>query len=976
MTQCLVDVLRSRNANLAGHADHLIREALRVLPYTVSTFPTGTSHGPDHTTTVETIGRMLLPDDLLSDLTDHELFYLALSCHYHDLAMAGTVADDATPEKREQVRRDHALRVGDIIKDKWAEFGFDSPSEAETLGEICRGHRPNKAPDGHASWDDLARIVIIGVGSSVRLRLISACIYAFDELHIGADRAPRRVQDWRDIRDEESKRHWKRHQAIQGPTSVGHGRFCYEIGVMTPGFEEDIRKNVLLKALNAVDDLRRQLSNEDIRANLPVIVVQWNFEKLWNVLLPSSLSDLRPRSEIEIEAVVWNLYLEKSASKTRLDSLCAEEGASEQELRAGIRRYIGDAIRQGVLTSEAEGSDRFVLATDERIANDLLKRMRKADNIDRLFVGHYHAHWEDRFFRSGYGRAFVSKFVVPAIASTYSVNLAIHPSASAVRRVLESTPSAMRVVMENRPLPTNLIRLHLLELATFTGATFDLFADPDLLLDKERRQAYRELAKHVASTIDGTVRFLEELALVGGLSLSQVASIQVPSNAAKKALAWEDAQEGAGLTVSISQTIPKATMATSLMPYVVLAAQRAGVTVQLTAAPKHSLDVNTSILEGGGPRTAPVSFLEIGQALQPKITFLSFQARLAVDGTANILRIYFKRFDPQRESQWPLRLQFGSSMTDSEGTHFFKLSISPRWPFVVADDLETISLARQISTRGEGQVQIVEDATGKLIATQAISDVAPLLDRLLPEWATEDTVKDLLRIGGMSPLPVDRLALDTILKSADEPSRVLSEQIGGRKNAVTSLVIVFTDPDNNVLDEEFLGFVHGRMTPNMQVAEGSTFSQWELDLKLMEGREEIRAVTYLEPDLFAIAEVVREWARNPSHDFPIGFEIGPPQAPMTRTVFTMTYYPIIDRLWHYEWPVRIALRSVSRLEAIEMEIAYWSGVGDERRAELLQERLAELREGPKSVSAEIGGGEKRGQGEGLIGVSSFSGGIK
>src|SRR5437879_5526544 len=107
----LVEVLRSRNAPLADQATHLIGEAHRVLEYTVSTFPGGTDHTSCHTTTVEQIGRMLLSDSFLAALTDEELFFLTIACHYHDLAMAGTEADDRSPEAQEQVRRDHALRI-------------------------------------------------------------------------------------------------------------------------------------------------------------------------------------------------------------------------------------------------------------------------------------------------------------------------------------------------------------------------------------------------------------------------------------------------------------------------------------------------------------------------------------------------------------------------------------------------------------------------------------------------------------------------------------------------------------------------------------------------------------------------------------------------------------------------------------------------------------------------------------------------
>jgi hypothetical protein len=175
----LFDVLRGRNTGLAEQAMRLIREAHRVLEYTLSTFPGGTDHTSRHTTTVEEIGRMLLPDAFLAALNDEELFFLVVACHYHDLAMAGTEADDRSPETREQVRREHAIRVGAIVREKWPELGFEDERTAQVLGEVCRGHRPKKNSEGEANWDELSRVEILRPGVSVRVRLISALIYFY-----------------------------------------------------------------------------------------------------------------------------------------------------------------------------------------------------------------------------------------------------------------------------------------------------------------------------------------------------------------------------------------------------------------------------------------------------------------------------------------------------------------------------------------------------------------------------------------------------------------------------------------------------------------------------------------------------------------------------------------------------------------------------------------------------------------------------
>ena len=168
---------------------------------------------------------------------------------------------------RAQVRRDHALRIGVKLKDDWKELGFDNEVEADVLGE-CSGATASKGVDGGEVLDDLAPVGIIGVGKAIRLRLISASIYAIDELHIsGPSTGTNRSFSRAKIRDEESQRHWRRHQAVQGPSPVSGG--C----VGTLRFKAQLRnskiisrKNVLSKALRAMRDFRDQASTDGIKA--------------------------------------------------------------------------------------------------------------------------------------------------------------------------------------------------------------------------------------------------------------------------------------------------------------------------------------------------------------------------------------------------------------------------------------------------------------------------------------------------------------------------------------------------------------------------------------------------------------------------------------------------------------------------------------------------------------------------------------
>ena len=406
----LVSVLRLRDECLSNQAVHLIRESHRFLQYTISTFPSGTDHTPQHTITVERIARLLLPDAFLAALQNDELFFLTVACHYHDLAMAGTEADDQTPERREQVRRDHAIRIGTIVRKRWAELGFGDERTAQVLGEVCRGHRPKKDSEGKAGWSELHSEEVIRPGVSVRVRLLAALTYAADELHLGADRAPARVQSWRDIRDEESRRHWLRHQAVNGPTYTNKGTLLFQVNADTPGFEENLRAQVFRKALGAIRDLRVQALADGVTVPLPNIEVQWNRQLTWELLLLEACSDLRPARD-EIVQAMLDRFAELTGRSTDLGGLCLERGSAECDLRSSALRCVEDAITYRHLVEASGVPGGLQLDTLEPMADAFFNRMQAADGLDRLFLGRYHARWEERLFESEVQAGLTSRVV-------------------------------------------------------------------------------------------------------------------------------------------------------------------------------------------------------------------------------------------------------------------------------------------------------------------------------------------------------------------------------------------------------------------------------------------------------------------------------------------------------------------------------------------------------------------------------------
>ncbi len=421
------DALRSRDASLHRRAEHLIAEAVQLLPHTLSTFPSGTNHGPEHAAAVECIGGLLLPSELLAELSNDELFFLTLVFHYHDLGMVGTEEQNATAAGRDRVRREHAISITQKLADKWQVLGFENENESRILGEICRGHRPIRNAEGRASWDDLDNVAIVGIDRQVRLRLMAAMIYAIDELHLGEDRAPERVSSWKAIRDDEAQRHWRRHESISGPTVLDE-KLTFQVLVRTIATENDLRRNVLRKALLAVDDLRHQLAQEGIEPSPRSVAVRWDRRYLWKLLVVKCLANCDGLVEAQLVEQVIKRHHEDVQRRIELGGLCDEDNDSEEELRAAVLREIRDMVQQDWLQKDDSSPSQFILSSDQHAATSILGLLRSADDLDRLFVGPYAADNELSVFGASYGKRFVEDVVFRIVEDTYSVERNHHPA--------------------------------------------------------------------------------------------------------------------------------------------------------------------------------------------------------------------------------------------------------------------------------------------------------------------------------------------------------------------------------------------------------------------------------------------------------------------------------------------------------------------------------------------------------------------
>jgi hypothetical protein len=942
-THSLLDDLQSRNERLADKARGLIRESHRYLGFTLSTFPGFTDHTSRHTTTVEQIASMFLPDAFLAALRDEELFFLAVACHYHDLAMAGTEADERTPETREQVRSEHAIRVGTILRQHWAELGFEDERTAEVLGEVCRGHRPKKNRDGEATWDELHSVEVLGPNVSVRVRLLSALIYAIDELHLGADRAPARVQNWRDISDEESHRHWRFHQAVNGPDRTASGSILFQVNANTPGFEEKIRAQVFRKALAAVRDLRRQAKVDGVTVPLPNIELEWNRQRTWEALLSLVCSDRHPRTKDEIVQAILDSFAGLTAQRTDLTGLCMERGNTEDELRAGVRRCVDDASTCRHVV-EADASGGLILSDAENVADVLLSRMREADERDRLFLGRYQANWEEQLFESQYGRTYVASCVLPAVERSYTVPLTQRPELDPLRVILENCPTAARLVRDYAPPPSNLVKEPLLAHAVLTGALFDLHADPDRLLCRPLRAALQALAGP-NSAIAQTLRLLEEMALVGGFTTEQVQEAHTISEAAQQALDRVIPADQPEVLIGLTQTLPRdAPTATTSLTRLLLASRRAGTPILLTNAPGQPLDLQVTP-EAALPAPVTDSFvLGVGPGEPLPAGPFRLPARIEVNRPSRTVRFYLGRFDTAGPTPYPVVVTVPRPTRPNERpTVGFGAFI--QWPELTVRDLKSLAAANQVICGDHGTVELIVEDSRALLASMSTHGGRELFG--LGPWTTE-VLRGLRGLDGNPPapifVPVQRIAELGRLSASDRIAawQQIRETPPDSSRRVCSLSLRITTDTGRPIEERFLRFFPFNLFPAPTIDGNQTMSVEEFTRRWEAGNDDCMVTAYFQSDVHDLSQALLEWCRSPSREFPFRFEPSAVNSPVTRSVLSIRLPPTRDRGWHLDRAIIFEFRPVNRTEAYQLEAQYWRSVTDDRRAELAEEIRARL----------------------------------
>lgn len=939
--QLLRDALRSRDPDLSTHADQLIGRAAPLLQGTLRSFPSGTDHTLSHTQMVESLASLLLTNAIITQLNDHELFFLRLSCHYHDLGMAGVDADNATKEGRDQIRSAHSVAIADRLLSKWRELGFASESEATILGDVCRGHRPEKDSSGFATWNDLPSERIVGPLRYIRPRLLAAITYAADELHLGADRAPARTEDWLNIQNEESRRHWRGHQAIDGPVLLRE-QITFSITVQTTAFEAHLRRNVLRKASLPLIDLNRELTAAGIASPAREMAIHWNRTALWKLLTIEEAAKHEGIGQADLTEKVCSRYHSAIVPSKEATRNCLESHDTDDLLKADIESTITTLRQCGVLGLTVLADDKLCLQVSSSAVSDIFQCMRSADDLDTLFRGPYAAVHEGSLHKTPFWNRYFDSSLIPFLRNAYSVDIRLEPTDSPLKKLLAASHTACRLVLEFRPPPSILVKRQLLGLLVLAGSCEDALRDPDFILDSETRRSIHLLQAIVGQNAKPFITLLEELALVGGLSTEQLSDIYVPSDVWTKEVIDPDRTDPE-MSVSISQAqSPGIPLQRTGLPYLIVAGMRSGTTIEVLHSDAQPLEFTFKSMPSNLPE-GPPSMLTMSPGKPQPLPRVDLQASVHVDADSRTVTLRARPLNSNIDDSMerPILLRMPTRPKDVTGQSHFAL----RYRSMLVRELRAVKDFQELVRSGNCELKILND-DDQMIAS-SINGIkrdmefdCVLSDELLS--VLEDIDPDM-------PVPwfYTKRQENLLIEAARDKRKETFEQLVAEAHSktlppVTSITMLMFASSEKPYSEEFLGFFPGMTFKCPHVDAGGAITQEELETQFAARTSVASLRCNVKQDYLEVAQELRNWVSDQTREFPIGCESPDTDFHHSKGSVAIDYYPIRDRGLYAEHPVVIRLRASTKLEQYNTEGKYWLAVGDSERAALCAERVRQI----------------------------------
>ncbi len=159
-------------------------------------------HGESHSANIESLLIRIIPELVLSKMTEYEIFLLLCGAWLHDIGMISKVQGESDKEVRER----HHIKSRQLIRKALPEIQLND-DERYIIGEIAFYHR--KAEDVNNAIE-IYETQLGSVVSRVHIKFLCALLRLADGCEIANSRSSRKLLEISDL-DEETKFHHEAH---------------------------------------------------------------------------------------------------------------------------------------------------------------------------------------------------------------------------------------------------------------------------------------------------------------------------------------------------------------------------------------------------------------------------------------------------------------------------------------------------------------------------------------------------------------------------------------------------------------------------------------------------------------------------------------------------------------------------------------------------------------------------------------------
>ena len=329
--------------------------------------------------------------------------------------------------------------------------------------------------------------------------------------------------------------------------------------------------------------------------------------------------------------------------------------------------------------------------------------------------------------------------------------------------------------------------------------------------------------------------------------------------------------------------------------------------------------------------------ISIGPGAGDVSSVVSLRASASFDASRGLLVFTCHKLEPGPQDELPVIVAIPSRRPEGPLNITFSFI---QTAFRVGQLLD-LQRASELTSDGELEVQIHIDGAGFLGSMQ-YSVANPFR---FPAVLPIEYLVALAEIDRQMPIPCFTVqGLERVAEAAPENRsgefEAVKTAVAQHKPSVTSITLRLATASGQDYREEFLGCLPiGRHFSAPKVT-GDTISQDELIRLCASGEQPWKMTMTLREDGLELAEQIRGWMRDPTQPFPFRWD-NDLEFHYCKTRMEVEHLKHIDRLWYVERRVIFRFSPATKAEQYRVEREYWRSKGDERRAELLEELVAQ-----------------------------------